>query len=65
MPLPKHVFDPPFNIVRTSHVVLGVTDLGRSHAFYEGALGLHRRGRDERCALSARASRSGSTIRWC
>ena len=51
MPLPKHVFDPPFNIVRASHVVLGVADLGRSKAFYEGALGLDRRGRGERRAL--------------
>lgn len=41
MPAPKHIFDPPFNIVRCSHVMLGVTDLGRSRAFYEGALGLH------------------------
>jgi catechol 2,3-dioxygenase len=40
MPLPKHVFDPPFNVVRASHVVLGVTDLERSRAFYEGTLGL-------------------------
>jgi catechol 2,3-dioxygenase len=40
MPVPKHVIDPPFNIVRASDVVLGVTDLGRSKAFYEGALGL-------------------------
>jgi catechol 2,3-dioxygenase len=41
MPLPKHVFDPPFNIVRASHVVLGVTDLEASLAFYQGLLGLH------------------------
>jgi catechol 2,3-dioxygenase len=41
VPVPKSVFDPPFNIVRASHAVLGVTDLGRSRAFYEGALGLH------------------------
>ncbi len=40
MPVPKHIFDPPFNIVRTSHVTLGVSDLGRAKAFYEGALGL-------------------------
>src|SRR5436309_834229 len=40
MPLPKHVFDPPFNVVRASHVVLAVTDLGRSRAFYEDILGL-------------------------
>ena len=41
MPLPKHVFDPPFNVVRTSHVVLDVTDLDRSLAFYQATLGLH------------------------
>jgi catechol 2,3-dioxygenase len=41
MPVPKHVYDPPFNIVRASHIALGVTDLARSRAFYEGALGLH------------------------
>ncbi len=40
MPVPKHIFDPPFNIVRCSHVALDVTDLGRSRAFYEGTLGL-------------------------
>jgi len=41
MPVPKHVYDPPFDIVRASHIALGVTDLARSRAFYEGALGLH------------------------
>lgn len=41
MPLPKHVFDPPFNMVRASHVVLDATDLERSLAFYQGTLGLH------------------------
>ena len=41
MPAPKHIFDPPFNIVRCSHVALGVTDLGRSKAFYADTLGLH------------------------
>ncbi len=41
MPVPTHIFDPPFNIVRCSHVVLGVTDLARARAFYEGTLGLH------------------------
>ena len=40
MPLPKHIFDPPFQIVRSSHVVLDVTDLERSLAFYEKTLGL-------------------------
>jgi catechol 2,3-dioxygenase len=41
MPVPRHVFDPPFNIVRCSHVTLAVTDLARSRAFYETTLGLH------------------------
>ena len=27
MPVPKHIFDPPFNIIRSSHVVLDVVDL--------------------------------------
>ena len=40
MPAPKHIFDPPFNIVRCSHVRLGVTDLARSRDFYEATLGL-------------------------
>jgi catechol 2,3-dioxygenase len=41
MPIPTHVFDPPFNIVRSSHVALGVTDLARAKAFYADTLGLH------------------------
>jgi catechol 2,3-dioxygenase len=41
MPVPTPIFDPPFNIVRASHAVLGVADLGRSRAFYEATLGLH------------------------
>ena len=41
MPVPTHVFDPPFNILRSSHVVLDVTDLKASRAFYENAVGLH------------------------
>ena len=40
MPVRKPVFDPPFNVVRASHVELGVRDLGRSRAFYVGCLGL-------------------------
>jgi catechol 2,3-dioxygenase len=34
------VHSPPFRIVRASHVVLGVTDLGRSRTFYADTLGL-------------------------
>lgn len=41
MPAPKHVFDPPFNIVRCSHVTLGVANLSRAKAFYADTLGLH------------------------
>ena len=41
MPVPKHVFDPPFNIIRSSHVVLDVTDLKASRDFYETTVGLH------------------------
>src|SRR6185312_11150490 len=41
MPVPKHVFDPPFNIIRSSHVVLDVTDLKASRDFYETMVGLH------------------------
>ncbi len=41
MPVPRHIFDPPFNIVRASHVRLGVKDLSRSAAFYADTIGLH------------------------
>ena len=41
MPVPTHIFDPPFNIVRSSHAVLAVTDLARARAFYADMLGLH------------------------
>jgi catechol 2,3-dioxygenase len=40
MPVRKPVFDPPFNVVRASHVELGVRDLARSRAFYVDCLGL-------------------------
>jgi catechol 2,3-dioxygenase len=40
MPIPAPNLDPPFNIVRLSHVELGVTDLGWSRAFYVDMLGL-------------------------
>ncbi len=39
MPVPQHVFDPPFNIIRSSHVVLDVTNLDTSRAFYENYRG--------------------------
>jgi len=41
MPVPQHVFDPPFNAVHASHVVLDVTDLGLSRDFYEATVRLH------------------------
>src|SRR5580693_4071409 len=41
MPVPTHIFDPPFNIIRCSHVVLDVADLNASVEFYENAVGLH------------------------
>ena len=41
MPVPTHTFDPPFNIIRSSHVVLDVVDLDASRAFYETTVGLH------------------------
>src|SRR3984957_9865653 len=40
MPIRQPVFDPPFNVVRSSHVELGVRDLVRSRAFYVDCLGL-------------------------
>jgi catechol 2,3-dioxygenase len=38
MPLPSQSFAPPFNIVRLSHVELGVADLARSREFYVDTL---------------------------
>lgn len=40
MPVPAPNLYPPFNIVRLSHVELGVTDLAWSRAFYVDTLGL-------------------------
>src|SRR5580698_11288506 len=48
MPIPTHVFDPPFNIIRSSHAVLDVTDLGASSDFYENTVGLHVEDRDDK-----------------
>ena len=47
MPVPTHTFDPPFNIIRSSHVVLDVTDLKASREFYETTVGLHVEDRDD------------------
>src|SRR6202047_5330960 len=40
IPPRKPFFAPPFNIVRASHVELGVRDLARTRAFYVDCLGL-------------------------
>lgn len=40
MPIRHPAGNPPFNIVRTSHVELGVTDLAASRKFYTEILGL-------------------------
>ena len=48
MPVPTHIFDPPFNIIRSSHAVLDVTDLNASRAFYENTVGLHVEDRDDK-----------------
>ena len=39
MPIRKPISDPPFNVVRASHIELGVRDLGRARAFYVDCLG--------------------------
>jgi catechol 2,3-dioxygenase len=38
--IPKPNYNPPFNVTRASHVVLGVTDLAKSRAFYVDLIGL-------------------------
>src|ERR1700737_3735760 len=48
MPVPQHVFDPPFNIIRCSHLFLDVVDLNASRAFYENSVGLHVEDRDDK-----------------
>jgi catechol 2,3-dioxygenase len=48
MPVPTHIFDPPFNIIRSSHAVLDVTDLNASREFYENTVGLHVEDRDDK-----------------
>lgn len=39
MPVRAPVFDPPFNVVRASHVEFGVRDLAAARAFYVDCLG--------------------------
>jgi catechol 2,3-dioxygenase len=38
--IPKPNYNPPFNVTRASHAVLGVTDLAKSRAFYVDLIGL-------------------------
>jgi len=69
MPIRPPVFDPPFNIVRASHVAFGVRDIGRTRAFYVDCLGyivteetvdaLYLRGVEERNHHSIRLLKSG------
>jgi len=69
MPVRPPVFDPPFNIVRASHVAFGVRDIGRTRAFYVDCLGyivteetreaLYLRGVEERNHHSIRLMKSG------
>lgn len=48
MAIPASVFNPPFNIVRLSHIVLTVTDLKASREFYVDTLGLQVTAEDDR-----------------
>ncbi|MPQ95592.1 MULTISPECIES: 3,4-dihydroxyphenylacetate 2,3-dioxygenase [unclassified Thioclava] len=48
MPIPAPNLYPPFNIIRLSHVVFGVTDLAASRAFYVDTLGLQVTDEDDR-----------------
>src|SRR5215471_181826 len=48
MSIPASVLYPPFNIVRLSHIVLTVTDIKASRAFYVDTLGLQVTAEDER-----------------
>ena len=58
MPVPTHIFDPPFNIVRCSHVVLDVVDLNASSEFYANTVGLHVEDRDDSARAKDRDRRS-------
>jgi catechol 2,3-dioxygenase len=69
MPVRASVFDPPFNIVRASHVAFGARDIGKTRAFYVDCLGyivteetsdaLYLRGVEERNHHSIRLLKSG------
>jgi catechol 2,3-dioxygenase-like lactoylglutathione lyase family enzyme len=47
MPIVKPNLEPPFNVVRASHVAFGVPDLDRARAFYVDCLGLMETARDK------------------
>ena len=47
MPLAEPNPTPPFDVLRVSHVELGVSDLDRSAAFYVGGLGMVETARDD------------------
>lgn len=48
MPIPTPNLYPPFNVIRLSHVVFGVTDLAKSRHFYVDTLGLQVTDEDDR-----------------
>src|SRR5258707_7739460 len=54
MPIRKSEFNPPFNVVRASHVELAVRDLARTRSFYVDCLG-YLVSAEERGALYLRA----------
>ena len=64
MPVPTHIFDPPLNIIRSSHAVLDVTNLETSRDFYENTIGLHVEDQDDG-GFTCAAAKSISIIRWC
>ena len=71
MPLPKPVYYPPFNITRSSHVIMTSRDLEASRDFYEQVVGLvlsdhdadtlYFRGLEEMCHHSLVIKRRSST----
>ena len=64
MPIPKPVYNPPFNVTRASHSVVTVKDLAKSRAFYVDLLGSSSATRTRTRSISA-ASRRPATTAWC
>ena len=62
MPVPTHIFDPPFNIIRCSHAVLDVVDLNKSRAFYENTVGLHVEDSDDKAVYFARQRGASASL---